>query len=94
MGEGRPAEGATRAARQGVASDVRIMGSFDNWSRGAPLSPESGGGGDDGAATTFSVTLQLRPGAYEVKLLCDGVWTHVPELPITGTLDNNLLMVE
>ena len=70
------------------------MGSFDNWSRGAPLSPDSDGDGGGDGATTFSVVLQLQPGAYEVKLLCDGVWTHVPELPITGALDNNLLLVE
>lgn len=73
----------------GLGSDVRIMGSFDNWSRGAPLSPEH----ETGSVTTFSVVLQLRPGAYEVKLLCDGEWTHIPELPMTGVLGNNLLTV-
>jgi hypothetical protein len=46
----------------GMAQDVRVMGSFDGWTHGVPLSPE-----ERDAYTTHSAKLQLLPGTYEVK---------------------------
>ena len=60
-------------AWQGNASDVRLMGSFDDWTRGFHLSPEWHGHGD-GMSDTFACTCLLPPGTYEVKFLVDGEW--------------------
>ena len=48
----------------GMAEDVRVMGSFDGWTHGVPLSPE-----ERDAYTTHSAKLQLLPGTYEIKFL-------------------------
>lgn len=73
-----------------MAEDVRIMGSFDGWTWGVPLSPE-----EPQAFTTFSATLQLLPGTYEIKLLVDGGWRLAADWPQTGEglAANNVLVV-
>ncbi|KAK6128547.1 hypothetical protein DH2020_037691 [Rehmannia glutinosa] len=75
----------------GVAESVQVMGSFDGWSQGEHLSPEY-----TGSYTTFSTTLLLRPGRYEIKFLVDGEWHLSPEFPTVGEglMQNNLLIVE
>ncbi|GFP78840.1 hypothetical protein PHJA_000027500 [Phtheirospermum japonicum] len=67
------------------------MGSFDGWSEGEHLSPEY-----TGPYATFSTTLMLRPGRYEIKFLVDGEWQLSTELPTVGEglMQNNLLIVE
>ncbi|KAJ4824928.1 hypothetical protein Tsubulata_033089 [Turnera subulata] len=76
---------------RGMAESVQVMGSFDGWSQGEHLSPEY-----DGSFTTFSTTVLLRPGRYEVKFLVDGEWQLSPEYPTVGEglTENNLLVVE
>lgn len=79
----------------GVAEDVKLMGSFDDWSRGEQLSPTdlSGGGGQ----MEFTAEVLLRPGVYEVKFLIDGRWQLAPQWPMSGkdpVSANNLLVVE
>lgn len=56
----------------GVASEVRIMGDFDGWTRGEDLSAEDVT--SDTVYQRFEGSLQLRPGEYRVKLLVDGEW--------------------
>ncbi|KAH6781879.1 PROTEIN TARGETING TO STARCH [Perilla frutescens var. hirtella] len=75
----------------GMAESVQVMGSFDGWSQGEHLSPEY-----TGSYTTFSTTLLLRPGRYEIKFLVDGEWHLSPEFPTVGEgmMQNNLLIVE
>ncbi|KAK4426537.1 protein PTST, chloroplastic [Sesamum alatum] len=75
----------------GVAENVQVMGSFDGWSQGEHMSPEY-----NGSYATFSTTLMLRPGRYEIKFLVDGDWKLSPEFPTVGEgmLQNNLLIVE
>ncbi|GAQ78164.1 hypothetical protein KFL_000090100 [Klebsormidium nitens] len=75
----------------GVAEDVKLMGSFDGWTRGQHLSPET-----TGSYTLFSSVLQLRPGRYEVKFVVDGKWQLAPSWPVVGEglSANNLLVVD
>ncbi|XVF71437.1 hypothetical protein PTKIN_Ptkin12aG0037300 [Pterospermum kingtungense] len=75
----------------GMAESVQVMGSFDGWSQGEHLSPEY-----SGSFTTFSTTILLRPGRYEIKFLVDGEWQLSPEYPTIGEglMKNNLLIVE
>ncbi|CAM6107351.1 unnamed protein product [Calypogeia fissa] len=75
----------------GMAEDVTVMGSFDNWTRGESMSPES-----TGTFTKFSTLLKLRPGRYEIKFRVDGEWLLSPDLPTTGEglMMNNLLIVD
>lgn len=75
----------------GVAENVQVMGSFDGWSQGEHMSPEY-----NGSYATFSATLMLRPGRYEIKFLVDGDWKLSPEFPTVGEgmLQNNLLIVD
>ncbi|XP_050385234.1 protein PTST, chloroplastic isoform X2 [Argentina anserina] len=75
----------------GMAESVQVMGTFDGWSQGENLSPEY-----TGSFTTFSTTLMLRPGRYEIKFLVDGEWKLSPEFPTVGEglMKNNLLVVE
>uniref|UniRef100_A0A5B7BDC1 AMP-activated protein kinase glycogen-binding domain-containing protein n=1 Tax=Davidia involucrata TaxID=16924 RepID=A0A5B7BDC1_DAVIN len=75
----------------GMAESVQVMGTFDGWSQGEHLSPEY-----TGSYTSFSTTLLLRPGRYEIKFLVDGEWQLSPELPTVGDglMKNNLLIVE
>ena len=56
----------------GVASEVRIMGDFDGWTRGQDLSAEDVT--SDTVYSRFEATLVLRPGSYRVKFLVDGEW--------------------
>ena len=74
----------------GMAEDVRVMGSFDGWTHGVPLSPE-----ERDAYTTHSAKLQLLPGTYEIKFLVDSQWRVAQDWPQKGEgLDaNNLLVV-
>ena len=74
----------------GMAEDVRVMGSFDGWTHGMPLTPE-----ERASYTTFSATLQLLPGTYEIKMLVDGQWRVAADWPQLGEgLEaNNLLTV-
>jgi hypothetical protein len=74
----------------GMAEDVRVMGSFDGWTHGMPLTPE-----ERASYTTFSATLQLLPGTYEIKMLVDGQWRVAADWPQLGDgLEaNNLLTV-
>lgn len=75
----------------GMAEDVKVMGSFDGWTYGEQMSPESGA-----SFTKFSTTLKLRPGRYEIKFLVDGEWQVSPEFQNVGEgpMSNNLLVVE
>ncbi|XP_073151104.1 protein PTST, chloroplastic [Henckelia pumila] len=75
----------------GMAESVQVMGSFDGWSQGEHLSPEY-----TDSYTTFSTTLLLRRGRYEIKFLVDGEWQLSPEFPTVGEglMQNNLLIVE
>ncbi|CAA0841086.1 5-AMP-activated protein kinase-related [Striga hermonthica] len=75
----------------GMAESVHVMGSFDGWSQGEHLSPEY-----VDSYTTFSTTLVLRPGRYEIKFLVDGEWQLSPEIPTIGEgfVQNNLLIIE
>ncbi|XP_073294083.1 protein PTST, chloroplastic [Primulina huaijiensis] len=75
----------------GMAESVQVMGSFDGWSQGEHLSPDY-----TDSYTTFSTTLMLRRGRYEIKFLVDGEWQLSPEFPTVGEglMQNNLLTVE
>ena len=75
----------------GMASDVRIMGSFDEWTRGESLEPDQAG-----TWTTWTGTLNLVPGTYEIKFLIDSAnWRVAPDWPCVGEGDtqNNVLHV-
>jgi hypothetical protein len=74
----------------GMAEDVRVMGSFDGWTHGVPLSPH-----ETRAYTLFTASLQLLPGSYEIKFLVDSQWRLAADWPHTGEGDsaNNLLVV-
>ncbi|KAG0586424.1 hypothetical protein KC19_2G089800 [Ceratodon purpureus] len=75
----------------GMAEDVQVMGSFDGWTRGEQMSPES-----TGTFTKFTTNIKLRPGRYEIKFLVDGEWHLSPDLPTVGEglTQNNLLVVD
>lgn len=81
----------------GVASEVRVMGSFDDWTTGTWLSAEASA--KDGTFSTFQGTLLLAPGTYRIKFLVDGDWRLAGEFwpiekdPVTQT-EHNLLVVE
>lgn len=75
----------------GIASDVRVMGSFDAWTRGVPLTPDQ-----PGTWTTWHGTLELPPGRYEIKFLIDSAnWRLAADWPSVGEGDaaNNVLVV-
>ena len=74
----------------GMAEDVRVMGSFDGWTHGVPLSPE-----ERDAYTTHSAKLHLLPGTYQVKFLVDSQWRVAQDWPQTGEGEeaNNVLVV-
>lgn len=80
----------------GLASDVRVMGSFDNWTHGVSLSAEDEA--RDGTLTTFEGTLQLPPGEYMIKFVVDGEWRLAGDWPTRQDSKteeyNNLLVVE
>lgn len=75
----------------GMAEDVKVMGTFDGWTYGEQMSPET-----TGTMTRFTTVLKLRPGRYEVKFLVDGEWRVAPEWPSIGhgMTENNVLVVE
>lgn len=78
----------------GVAQEVRLMGTFDEWTLGEDLSPESV---LDSVFTRFTATLRLRPGRHLVKFLVDGEWRLAPDWPIDRDaegVENNVLLVE
>jgi hypothetical protein len=64
--------------------------SFDGWTWGVPLSPE-----EPSAYTTFSATLHLLPGTYQIKFLVDSQWRLAAGWPETGDglSCNNVLVV-
>ena len=76
----------------GMASDIRIMGSFDHWTKGVAMSPEFIEGGNN----VFVADLMLVSGTYEIKFVVDGIWQTAPEWATTGDGlgANNLLVVE
>ena len=76
----------------GMASDIRIMGSFDNWTKGIAMSPEFIEGGNN----VFVADLMLTTGTYEIKFVVDGIWQTAPEWATTGEGlgANNLIVVE
>ena len=53
----------------GLAETVELHGSWNNWTRGQYLSPET-----SGTWTTWRASIMLLPGCYETKLLIDGEW--------------------
>lgn len=76
----------------GMAQDVRVMGTFDGWSRGVHLSPEV-----TGAATNFTADLLLMPGTYEIKFVVDGEWQVAADWDTCVGEDgatNNVIVVE
>jgi len=80
----------------GVAEEIKIMGSFDNWTRGVELSAEDY---TYSGEQEFSAVLELLPGQYEVKFLVDGQWLLGPGMPTTledgyNPDCNNILVVE
>ena len=76
----------------GMASDIRIMGSFDHWTKGVAMSPEFIEGGNN----VFVADLMLVSGTYEIKFVVDGIWQTAPEWATTGDGlgANNILVVE
>eukprot|EP00245_Coleochaete_scutata_P006760 TRINITY_DN2153_c0_g2_i1.p1 TRINITY_DN2153_c0_g2~~TRINITY_DN2153_c0_g2_i1.p1 ORF type:complete len:316 (+),score=57.07 TRINITY_DN2153_c0_g2_i1:78-950(+) len=75
----------------GMAEDVKVMGSFDGWTNGEQMSPET-----TGTFTKFTCNLKLRPGKYEIKFCVDGEWRIAPQWPTNGEgmTMNNILLVE
>lgn len=51
---------------------VKLMGTFDGWTRGCDLSAEDVT--TDSVFSCYSAELLLLPGTYRVKLLVDGDW--------------------
>lgn len=66
----------------GQAQDVRVMGSFDSWTRGVHLSPYCGEDDPAGCETLMSGANEFRgelvvlPGSYEVR---SGPTGHIPQ---------------
>jgi hypothetical protein len=77
----------------GVGQEVKVMGSFDNWTNGVALSAEDI---TDNVLTEFRGELMLIPGEYQLKLLVDGQWRLAADWPtvLSGDQTNNLLVVE
>ena len=46
----------------GMASDIRIMGSFDHWTKGVAMSPEH----IEGGSNVFVADMNLVAGTYEI----------------------------
>eukprot|EP01024_Parvocaulis_polyphysoides_P024077 TRINITY_DN22124_c0_g1_i1.p3 TRINITY_DN22124_c0_g1~~TRINITY_DN22124_c0_g1_i1.p3 ORF type:complete len:105 (-),score=7.88 TRINITY_DN22124_c0_g1_i1:225-539(-) len=82
----------------GVASTVRVMGDFDNWTRGQELSRIDGMEGQDSVFGSFETVLSLTPGTYRIKLLVDDKWRLASDWP--SELDestnetNNVIVIE
>ncbi|GAX80595.1 hypothetical protein CEUSTIGMA_g8031.t1 [Chlamydomonas eustigma] len=78
----------------GVASEVRLVGDFDEWTRGVELSASEID--FDGSIRTFEAVVPLLPGCYRVKFMVDGQWRLAPEWPTENDSmgeTNNLLLV-
>lgn len=79
----------------GAASEVRLVGDFDKWSRGIDLSnPDVE---SDSVMRTFEGTINLLPGKYRVKFLVDNEWRLAPEWPMENDEKgetNNVLEVK
>jgi len=72
---------------QGIANDVKLAGEFNNWN------PEVVDRKEDGS---WEKTLKLSPGKYSYKLVVDGEWMVIDDLPSVvddGGNRNNLLEV-
>ncbi|KAF8072893.1 hypothetical protein HT031_000553 [Scenedesmus sp. PABB004] len=86
-----------RVARQvpvewiGVASEVRVMGDFDDWTRGHELSAEDVT--SDSVYSRFEGTLTLRPGSYRVKFLVDNEWRLAADWPTEDDEEGNTVNV-
>ncbi|GIL62875.1 hypothetical protein Vafri_17087 [Volvox africanus] len=63
----------------GVASEVKLMGNFDGWTRGFELSAASID--SDGVIRTFEADVPLLPGRYRVKFQVDGGWRLASDWP-------------
>jgi len=70
----------------GVAHDVRLMGSFDHWTRGIDLSAEDMG---DQVFVQFNGVLRLAPGTYHTKFLIDDEWRLAGDWPTVVDEDGN-----
>ena len=75
----------------GIASDVIMMGDFDNWTRGVQLYPAF----VEGGSSTFTGDARLAPGTYLIKFKVDGEWRLARDWPQIGEgFDaNNVLLV-
>jgi len=77
---------------RGNASDVRLMGDFDDWTRGFHLSPEWNDRGD-GVGDVFSCVCVLPPGTYQVKFLVDDQWRTTDDWETVGEgFERNMLL--
>ena len=78
----------------GLASEVRLMGEFDNWGEGFLLSSDSI---DDHVFKRFKADVALLPGRYAVKFSVDGEWRLAADWPTEDTTEgdtNNILVVD
>jgi 1,4-alpha-glucan branching enzyme len=78
----------------GLASEVRLMGEFDNWGEGFLLSSDSI---DDHVFQRFKANVPLLPGRYRVKFSVDGEWRLASDWPTENTPEgdtNNILVVD
>ena len=64
----------------GIASDVVMMGDFDNWTRGITLYPSF----VEGGSSTFTGEARLLPGRYLVEFKVDGEWRLAREFEQEG----------
>jgi hypothetical protein len=71
----------------GVASEVKVMGDFDDWTRGHELSAEDVA--SDSVYSRFEGTLLLRPGKYRVKFLVDNEWRLAADWPTERDPEGN-----
>lgn len=57
------------------AKDVRLSGSFNDWSyENTPLKKDANG--------VWKTVVSLAPGTYEYRFLVDGEWRDDPECPL------------
>jgi len=79
----------------GAASTVKLVGDFDQWSRGVELSASDND--SDSVLRTFEATVSLLPGVYRVKFMVDGEWRLAPDWPTENNEvgeTNNVLTVK
>ncbi|PNH06798.1 hypothetical protein TSOC_006786 [Tetrabaena socialis] len=78
----------------GVASEVKLMGDFDGWTRGFELS--AGSIDSDGVIKTFEAQVPLLPGRYLTKFMVDGGWRLAGDWPTENNElgeTNNVMIV-